>query len=398
MTESKSPGQQSSATSAGISRRTLISRGGMFAALGLASPSLLAACGTASSSGGGSAAGSSAASAPAASGGTSAGTSDLVIKSVAKKSADGLKFRGQIFVTGNIWSDSLNSGWTQFAKDTGVDMKFSGPATVDPGAQVAELESWIIQKVDVIMVTAANPAALAPSINKAVAAGIAVVTLDSDAPLSNRHVFDTGADSQAMAFAQIDTLAAQMGEKGSWAFIIGQLTQVEKQYQLEQMKARAAEKYPNMKFLGVEECKDDQQKAADQAQALIVKHPDLGGIISNSGSGAAGAAQGIKAAGKSGKVKVTGITFPSSGRPYVKDGTMPEFFLWNIPQQAYFAASLAMNLVTGVDTTQGAQVKRWTGDDQPTTLQASPDRKDGIVAVLGPPLKIDKTNVDTLGP
>lgn len=392
MGERATPPPQNWAYASEMSRRTLLARGTLFTALGLASPSLLAACGTASDG-----TGPSAGATPTGAG-TGTASTDLVIKAVADKSADGLQFRGQIFVTGNIWSDSLNSGWTQAAKDLGINIEFGGPATVDPAAQVAELESWIIQGVDCIMVTAANPSALTPSINKAVAAGIAVVTLDSDAPLSNRPVFDTGADSQALAFAQIDTLAAQMGEKGSWAFIIGQLTQVEKQYQLEQMKARAADMYPDMEFLVTEECKDDQQIAANQAQALIVKYPDLGGIISNSGSGAAGAAQGIKAAGKSGVVKVTGITFPSSGQPYVKDGTMPEFFLWNIPQQAYFAATLGYNMVTGVDTTQGLSVNRWTDDPQPTTLQPSPDNAEAVVAVLGPPLKIDSSNVDTLGP
>lgn len=373
------------AVEAGMSRRRLLGTGAALAAVGLSGP-LLAACGTADTG-----------STPAGTGGGGSGE-PLMIKAIANKPKGRFEFRGQIFVTGNIWSDSLNSGWDQAAKDLGINIEYGGPATVDPAAQVAQLESWIIQKVDCIMVTAAHPAALTPSINKAVAAGIAVVTLDSDAPLSNRAAFGSGADSQSLAFAQIDSLAAQMGGKGSWAFIIGELTQVEKQYQLRQMQARAKEKYPNLNFLVTEECKDDQQTAANQAQALIVKYPDLGGIISNSGSGCVGAAQGIKAAGKSKQVKVTGLTFPSSGRAYVRDGTMPEFFLWNIPHQAYFAATLGYNMITGVDTTQGLAVNRWTNDPQPTTLQSSADKEGSVVAILGPPLKIDSSNVDTLGP
>ena len=258
----------------------------------------------------------------------------LVIKAVKSEPPGPFDFRGQIFVRGNIWSDGLETGMKQAAQDYGVNLEIGGPMTVDPAAQVAELESWIVQGVDCIMLTAAAPAALTSSINKAVAAGIPVVTLDSDAPESDRSVFVAGASSEALANAQIDSLARQMGEEGEWAFIIGQSTQVEKAYQLEKMLERAAEKYPKMTYLGMQESNDDTQTAADQAQALIVKYPNLKGIISNSGSGTLGIAQGIKAAGKSGDVKATGLTFATLGKQYVEDGTMPEFFLWSVPEQA----------------------------------------------------------------
>lgn len=403
----------------GFSRRSFLGKATLFAA-GLAAPGFLAACssskkavsaassptGAASSAAGATAAtASSAASAAtgaassAASGGSAASSAGgLVVKAMKSGPKKAFEFRGQIFVTGNIWSDALEAGWKQAATDFGINIVAGGPATVDSAAQVAQLESWIIQKVDCIMVTAADPAALTPSINKAVAAGIPVITFDSDAPGSNRNVFDTGADSQQLAFAQIDSLARQMNKQGQWAFIIGELTQTEKQYQLQQMLARATAMYPGMKYLGVQECKDDQQTAANQAQALIERYPNLGGIISNSGSGCAGAAQGIEAAGKGKVVKVTGITFPTSGRKYVHDGTMPEFFIWNIQHQSYFAAALGVSLLTGQDVTNGLSLARFTGQSAPTMLEPAPSDPTKAVAILGPPLKIDSTNVDTLGP
>lgn len=327
----------------------------------------------------------------------SAAADGLVIEAM-KDEEPPFEFRGQIFVRGNIWSDALEAGFRQAAEDYGVNIEVGGPMTVDPAAQVAELESWIVQGVDCIMVTAAAPAALTPSINKAVAAGIPVITLDSDAPESDRNVFVTGADSEALAYAQIDSLARQMNEEGEWAFVIGQATQVEKAYQLERMLARAAERYPNMTYLGMQESDDDTQKAADIAQALIVANPNIGGIISNSGSGALGVAQGIKAAGKSGVVKTTGITFPSQGKQYIDDGTMPEFFLWSIPEQAYFSSSLCYDLVTGTDVSTGTPVKVWTDKEPEAVLQPSPINPEAIVAIQGPPLTIDATNVADLTP
>ena len=335
---------------------------------------------------------------PAASTAATPAADALVIKAMKNDPPGKFEFRAQIFVRGNIWSDGLEVGFKQAGTDYGVNMEIGGPMTVDAAAQVAELESWIVQKVDCIAVTAAAPAALTPSINKAVAAGIPVVTLDSDAPDSNRNVFVAGADSMALADAQIDSLARQMGEKGEWAFIIGQSTQVEKMAQLNEMKARALAKYPNMTYLGMQESNDDTQTAADQTQALIVAHPNIGGIISNSGGGTIGVAQGIKAAGKSGIVKVTGLTFATQGKQYIDDGTMPEFFLWNVQEQGYFSTSLCYSLVTGKDVSTGTPVKVWTSKEPPAFLEPSSSNEKAIVAVQGPPLKIDKTNVNDLKP
>ena len=350
--------------------------------------------------GGGSATAAPATAAPAtAAPGTASPAADgLVVKALRNDAPKKFEFRAQIFVRGNIWSDGLEVGFKQAGPDFGVNMEIGGPMTVDATAQVAELESWIVQKVDCIMITAAAPAALTPSINKAVAAGIPVVTLDSDAPDSNRNVFVAGADSMALADAQIDSLARQMGEKGEWAFVIGQATQVEKMAQLTEMKARAAAKYPGMTFLDMQESNDDTQKAADIAQALIVAHPNIGGIISNSGAGTIGVAQGIKAAGKSGIVKVTGLTFATQAKQYIDDGTMPEVFLWNVQEQGYISTSLCYNLVTGKDVSTGTPMKVWTGKEVPAFLEPSSSNEKAIVAVQGPPLKIDKTNVNDLKP
>lgn len=323
----------------------------------------------------------------------------LVVKALQDLPEGPHEFRAQIFVRGNLWSDGLETGFKQAAQDYGVNLEIGGPMTVDPAAQVAELESWIVQGVDCIMLSAAHPAAETPSINKAIAAGIPVITFDSDAPESDRSVFVAGATSEELAHAQIDSLARQMGEEGEWAFIIGQATQVEKAYQLEKMLERAAEKYPNMTYLGMQESNDDTQTAADQAQALIIAHPNLKGIISNSGSGTMGIAQGVEDAGKAGEVKVTGLTFATLAKQYVDDGTMPEFFIWSVPEQAYFATSLCKALVEGEDVTNETTLKVWTDKEAPKPfLSMSPLVEGAIMAVQGPPLKIDSSNVNDIKP
>ena len=390
-----------------VSRRTFITKGSMLAALaavGVAgSSSLLSACGGGSTT---TTAGETTTTAgettttagetttTAAAGTTTTGAANLVVKAIKSEPMRRFKFAGQPHIRNVPYFNAVETGWNLGAKDLGIDIEINGPSgAVDTAAQVSEIESWILQKVDCIVTSAADAEALTPSINKAVDAGILVITLDSDAPNSKRQVFDLQASADALAESQIDSLARQMGEEGEWAFIIGNLTQAEKKYEFEAMKKRATEKYPKMKFTEILECKDDVQKAADQTQQLIVANANLKGIISNSGAGLPGTCQGIAAAGKSGKVKVTGLAAPSSVTSFFDDGTLEEFFLWDPRHLGYRSIAIGVNLLTGKDIANGSTLPVYTGKDEKVEIAPNVVTPASLDIVLGPPLKLDKSNV-----
>ena len=67
--------------------------------------------------------------------------------------------------------------------------EIAGPDGYDPAAEVAALQKAIASKPAGILVSAADAAKLTAPINDAIAAGIPVITVDSDAPLSSRLYF-----------------------------------------------------------------------------------------------------------------------------------------------------------------------------------------------------------------
>ena len=76
------------------------------------------------------------------------------------------------------------------AKEYGnVDILWNAPTTADQLKQKELLESFITQKVDGIAISALNGDFLTETINKAIDAGIPVVTWDSDAPKSKRYAY-----------------------------------------------------------------------------------------------------------------------------------------------------------------------------------------------------------------
>src|SRR4051812_12604657 len=70
-----------------------------------------------------------------------------------------------------------------------VDILWHGPTSADQLKQKEILESAITQKVDGIAISTLNGDFLTETINKAIDAGIPVVTWDSDAPKSRRIAF-----------------------------------------------------------------------------------------------------------------------------------------------------------------------------------------------------------------
>src|SRR6266446_6306077 len=79
----------------------------------------------------------------------------------------------------------------------GVEIIWRGPESTDEIRQKEILESFIAQRVDGIAISCLNGDLLTDAIDRAVDAGIPVITWDSDAPKSKRLVFYGVNDAEA---------------------------------------------------------------------------------------------------------------------------------------------------------------------------------------------------------
>ena len=92
----------------------------------------------------------------------------------------------------------------------------NAPASADQLKQKEILESYITQRVDGIAISALNGDFLTDTINRAIDAGIPVVTWDSDAPKSKRQAF-YGVDDMASGRIMGEEAVKMLGGKGSVA-------------------------------------------------------------------------------------------------------------------------------------------------------------------------------------
>jgi ribose transport system substrate-binding protein len=86
------------------------------------------------------------------------------------------------------------SGIRQAAHEMQVQSQFSGPDSYDAQAEVQAFRQAVAANPAGILVSPADPKLMGPEIDKAIEAGIPVITVDSDAPNSKR-LFYVGTDN-----------------------------------------------------------------------------------------------------------------------------------------------------------------------------------------------------------
>src|ERR1700678_4442155 len=114
------------------------------------------------------------------------------------------------------WKAAAN-GFAAAAAEYGVSVDTRGPAGLNAQAEVDEFKAMVARKPAGILVSVANSKLMTPAIDAAIAAGIPVITVDSDAPESKRLYFIGTNNLEAGRLGGM-RVAAQLNGKGNVAF------------------------------------------------------------------------------------------------------------------------------------------------------------------------------------
>ena len=167
------------------------------------------------------------------------------------------------------------------AKEYGnVDVLWVGPTSADQLKQKEILESAITQRVDGIAISTLNGDFLTETINKAMDAGIPVITWDSDAPKSRRIAF-YGVDDFAGGRILGEEAVRLLNGKGKVA-IITSLGATNLQRRLDGMKEALA-KAPGIQIVEVFDLKEDTVRCAELIATGSNRYPDLAAWLSTGG-------------------------------------------------------------------------------------------------------------------
>ncbi len=231
-------------------------------------------------------------------------------------------------------------GMEKAGEELGVRTEYVGPAEYDMNAMVSAFEQAIAKKPNGIVVVGFEPS-LDAIVNKAIDAGIPVVTVDADLPTSKRLAFVGTGNINAGRMGG-EKMAEMIGQKGKVAIMTkpGQ-SNLEERVQGYQ---EAFSKYPGIEVVQIADTQSDPVIAAQAAASLLQKYPDLAGIVCVEGAGGAGAATAVKEAGLSGKVKVIAMDRGNEVIQAIEEGTISATVAQQTALMPYYATQILYNL------------------------------------------------------
>ncbi len=234
--------------------------------------------------------------APVAPAATDAG-SDSGSEAAAAESGDELVFTTVVKIAGINWFNRMEEGVNAWGEENGVNASLVGPAEADAAQQIPIIEDLIAQGVDALCVVPMDPGQLDPVLQKAMDAGITVVTHEASNQ-QNMHYDIEAFDNIAYGAGLMDLLAAEMGEEGEYAVFVGSLGSKTHNEWVDGGIARQQEAYPNMVLVGDKnESFDDSEIAYQKAKEILAAYPNIKGFQSSASTDVAGIGRAVEEAG-----------------------------------------------------------------------------------------------------
>jgi rhamnose transport system substrate-binding protein len=300
--------------------------------------------------------------------------------------------------TGNPYFDSIIRGFEQACLEIGCEFTTTAPATAEATSQIPFIEEQIQRGVNVLAISPNSPDALNEVFDRARAAGIVVLIVNSDIPGSESHrdAAILPMDFDITGASQVELMGSLIDYEGKIAILSATADAPDQNYWIEGMKeALEGDKYQNMELVAVVYGDDQPQKSLTECEGLLANYPDLRGIIAPTTVGVAAAAQCVEAAGVypggpnavGGGLQVTGLGTPNQMREYIKSGVVEAFALWSPYDEGYLAGYLAVDMVNGVvEAAPGVKFNV-------PNLGEREFRADNVI-ITGPPTVFTGENID----
>jgi len=223
----------------------------------------------------------------------------------------------------------------------GVRTEYVGPAEYDMPAMITAFEQAMAKKGIKGVVVVGFEDALVPIINKAIARGIPVVTVDADLPSSKRVAF-VGTGNYKAGFEGGTKLAQLIGGNGKVAL----MTKVGQSNLEERIRGYkdAIAKYPGMSLVQIVDTQSDAIIAAQVATAVLRKNPDLAGIGCVEAAGGMGAATAVKESQLAGKVRIVSMDRGNEVLEQIGQGVISATVAQRTALMPFYATQILYNL------------------------------------------------------
>jgi simple sugar transport system substrate-binding protein/ribose transport system substrate-binding protein len=259
----------------------------------------------------------------------------------------------------NEFAPFMKAGVERAAKEDKVNAQFIGPVGANADDQINEIET-LMGKMDGLAISSVSTDALAPVIDRVLAAGIPVVTFNTDNPDSKRLAF-AGQDLVQSGVEAGKLMTKVLDGKGK---VMITTIDAAAQWSLDREKGarQALKEAPDITVVNTLNTGTDPQKIYSAIENAMLADPSITGILSLECCSTPAAGTWVQRNNQTGKVKVVGFDLLDQTVDLVGNGNIQATIDQAPEKQGFAAVDLLVKFLNGtpidnVDTGVGIYTK-----------------------------------------
>lgn len=226
----------------------------------------------------------------------------------------------------------------------GVKLIFND-AESDSAKQTSQLESFIAQKVDAVILSPVDADAMAPAVKEVVDAGIPCITCSADVTGDMGQVW-VGSENADGGATEAKFVAEQLGGKGNVAILRGPLGAFAEQGRFKGYEEVFGQ-YEDIQIVFDQTANWQRDEAMSLVENWLTTGTEINAICCQNDGMALGAYEAVKAAGKQDEIIITGIDAIEDALNSIKAGEMAATCFQDAIGQGEGALEMAIKAING---------------------------------------------------
>jgi inositol transport system substrate-binding protein len=218
------------------------------------------------------------------------------------------------------WMSYMHEGFENAAEELGVRLTMVD-GKGDPALQQSQVDTFITQGVDAIVIVAVQIQTLEPILDQTEAAGIPVVAVNRrpDEPVLSRLATYVGSDEEFAGRVQGEAIAEMLGGEGDVVIIHGMPGHPAEQGRTAGNK-EIFEQYPGINVVQEGTSEWQRAKALELMENWIQAGFNIDAVVGNNDESAIGAAMALEQVGMLDQVYIAGVDATPDALQFMKEG------------------------------------------------------------------------------
>jgi inositol transport system substrate-binding protein len=230
----------------------------------------------------------------------------MVVGDIPAQAAQKVKIGVAMALFDDVWLTNVRDAMTKWAKShPDVELTIVDAAN-DTAKQVGQVENFLAQGMDAVVILPVDTAATGPMTKAVVKTGKPLVYVNRKPSNLPKGVVYCGSNSIEAGIMNMEELGKAMGGKGNVAILMGELSNEAAIGRTDGIKKVVKEKFPDIKVVREQTGNWKREQGKTIMENWLASGQEIEGVASNNDEMALGALQAIKAAGKLGKIPVGG--------------------------------------------------------------------------------------------